>query len=87
MNESGLADVLLEAGVIAVGFINGMTSGKNYSHAINCHKAMAKSLKRLLLDRYLETRCLKGLAGDLLQAIDRINHIMSELQKTCTLRC
>ena len=66
MNESGLADVLLEAGVISVGFINGVISGKNYSYAINCHKVMAKSLERLLLDRYLETRCLKGFPGDLL---------------------
>ena len=39
---------------------------------------MAKSLERLLLHRYLEIRCLKGLPGDLLQAIDRINHIINE---------
>ena len=78
MNESGLADVLLEAGVISVGLINDVISGKNYSRAINCHKVMAKSLERLLLDRYLETRCLKGLPGDLLQAINRINHIINE---------
>ena len=78
MNESGLADVLLEAEVISVGFINGVISGKNYSRAINCHKVMAKSLERLLLDRYSETRCLKSLPGDLLQAIDRINHIIIE---------
>ena len=78
MNESGLADVLLEGGVIFVGFINGVISGKNYSRAINCHKVMAKSLERLLLDRYWETRCLKGLPGDLLQAIDGINNIIDE---------
>ena len=60
MNESGLADVLLEAEVISVGFMNGVISGKNYSCAINGHKVMAKSLERLLLDRYLETRCLKA---------------------------
>ena len=78
MNESGLADVLLEAGVISVGFINGVISGKNYSRAINCHKVMAKSLERLLLDRYWKTRCLKGLPSNLLQAIDRINNIISE---------
>ena len=78
MNESGLADVLLEEGVISIGFINGVISGKNYCHALNCHKVMAKSLERLLLDRYLETRCLKDLPGDLLQAIDRINHIINE---------
>ena len=78
MNESGVADVLLEAGVISVGFINGVVFGKNYSRAINCHKVMAKSLERLLLDRYLETRYLKGLPCDLLQAIDRNNHIINE---------
>ena len=39
---------------------------------------MAKSLERLLLDRYLETRCLKGLPGDLLLAINRITHIINE---------
>ena len=75
MNESGLVDVLLEAGVIAVGFMNGLISGKNNNHAIDGHKVMAKSLERLLLDRYLETRCLKGLPGDLPQAIDHINCI------------
>ena len=39
MNESGLADVLLEAGVMSVGSMNGVMSGKNYSRAINCHKS------------------------------------------------
>ena len=36
---------------------------------------MAESLERLLLDRYLETRPLKGLPDELLQAI---NHIINE---------
>ena len=53
MNESGIADVLLEAGVMPVGSMNGVMSRKNYSCAINCLKVMAKSLERLLLDRYL----------------------------------
>ena len=48
--------MLLEAGVMCVGFVNGVMFSKNYSHAINCHKVMAKSLERLFLDRYLETR-------------------------------
>ena len=69
MNEYGLADVLLKAGIMSVGFINDLMSGKNYSRAINCHEVLAE---KLLLDRYLKTRCLKGLPGDLLQAIDHI---------------
>ena len=74
MNESGLADVLLEAGIMSIGSMNGVMSGKTYCRAINCHKAMAESLERLLLDRYLETISLKGLPGDLLRAIDHINN-------------
>ena len=54
---------------MSVGSMNGVMSGKNYSCAINCHKVMAESL---LLDKYLETRSLKGLPGDLLQPIDLI---------------
>ena len=72
MNESGLADVLLEAGIMSVGSTNVVMSSKTYSRAINCHKVMAESLERLLLDRYLETRSSKGLPDDLLQAIDHI---------------
>ena len=75
MNEPELADVLLEAGDMSVGSMNGVMSCKKYSCAINCHKVMAESLERLLFDRYLETRSLKGLPGDLLQAID---HIINE---------
>ena len=41
---------------MSVSFMNGVISGKNYSRAINCHKVMAKSLRRILLYRYLETR-------------------------------
>ena len=43
MNESGLADVLLEAGVISVGSMNGVMSGKNCSCAINCTKLWLKA--------------------------------------------
>ena len=57
---------------MSAGSINGVMFGKNYSPAINSHKVLAESLERLLLDRYLETRSLKGLPGDLLQAIDHI---------------
>ena len=82
MNESGLVDVLIKVGVMSVGSMNGAMSGKNYSRAINCHKVLAESLERLLLERYFETRCLKSLPGDLLQTID---HIIYE--KTWMLQC
>ena len=72
MNKSVSADVLLEAGVTSASSMNGVMSSKYYSRAINCHKVVVKSLERLLLDRYLETKCLKSLPGDFLQEIDYI---------------
>ena len=48
-NDSGLADVLLEAVVISVGFVNGVISENNYSRAINGHKVMAKAWKDCFL--------------------------------------
>ena len=60
MDESGFADMLLEAGIMFVGSMDGVMSSKNYSRAINCHKVMAESLERLLIDRYLETRSSKS---------------------------
>ena len=79
MKEYGLGDVLLEAVVISVGFKNGVIFGKNYSHAINCHKVMAKSLRRLLLKNICYfLKIFKGLPSDLLQAVDHINHIINE---------
>ena len=57
---------------MSVDFINGLMTGKNYSHAINSHKIMTKKLN---LNRYLETMCSIDLPSDLLQAID---HIINE---------
>ena len=49
INESGLADVLLEAGFVSVGFVSGVISCKNYSHAINCTKSRLKARKDCFL--------------------------------------
>ena len=37
MNESGFAEVLLEAGVISVGSMNGVMFGKNYMSRFNIY--------------------------------------------------
>ena len=63
INESGLADVLLEARVMPVGSTNGLMSGKNYSRAINCHKVIAEGLERLLLDNIFGNYLFKRPAG------------------------
>ena len=68
-----------ERGVKSGGSMNSVMFGKNFGRAINCHKVMAKSLERLLFDRYLETTWSKSLPDNLLQAI---NHLIKELQKT-----
>ena len=79
MNKSGLAEARLESEVMSVSSMKGAMSGKNCSRAINCHKVVAESQERLLVDRYLETKSLKGLPDDLLQAIGHnINEKSSE---------
>ena len=54
MAGSGLADVLIESGLISGGSLPGVMSGKHYDRALNCHKVMMESLERLLLQVYLE---------------------------------
>jgi len=54
MAGSGLADVLIEAGLISTGSLMGVMSGKHYDRALSCHKVMRESLERLLLQVYLD---------------------------------
>ena len=49
MAGSGLSDILLEAGLLTSGTINGVMSGKQYSRALICHKTLLEALERLLL--------------------------------------
>ncbi len=56
MKTTGLTDVLLEAGLVGLGTMYSVLSGKNYNHAIVCHKATHESLERLLFKLYLDSR-------------------------------
>ena len=56
MNGSGFSDVLLEAGLISSGSLQGVLSGKHYTRAMHCHKVMLESLERLLLEMFLSKR-------------------------------
>ena len=53
MNGSGLSDILLEAGLISSGSLQGVLSGKHYDRAMHCHKILVECLERLLLSQYL----------------------------------
>ncbi len=50
MEATGLTDVLLEAGLVGSGTMYGGLSGKNYSHAMVCHKTVLESLERPCLN-------------------------------------
>ena len=54
MAGSGFSDILLESGLITNGSIVGVTTGKNYARALNCHKALSESLMRQLMKKYNE---------------------------------
>jgi len=53
MEGSGLSDILLEAGLIASGSLQGVLSGKHYDRAMHCHKILLECLERLLLEQYM----------------------------------
>ncbi|MCG7882443.1 MAG: hypothetical protein JAY96_12745 [Candidatus Thiodiazotropha endolucinida] len=56
MAGSGLSDVMLEAGLIGTGSIQGVLTGKHYERAMHCHKIVLESLERLLLEQFLVQR-------------------------------
>ena len=49
MNGSGLDDILVEAGLVSCGSLHRVLSGKDYSRAMVCHKALLEALERILL--------------------------------------
>ena len=57
MDGSGFSDVLLQAGLMSSGSLQGVITGKNYSRAMNCHKSFAEGLERMLLRKF---EALKG---------------------------
>lgn len=57
MEGSGFSEILLESGLMSSGSLKGVISGKNYSRAMNCHKALAEGLERMLLVKF---EALKG---------------------------
>ena len=54
MKGSGFMDILIDSGLMSVGSIKGVVSGKNYSRSINCHKVMAEAIERMLLLKYID---------------------------------
>ena len=54
MDGSGLADILLEAGLIGSGSLQGVLSGKHYDRALHCHKTVTEALEQLLMRQYQE---------------------------------
>jgi len=56
MEARGLADILMEAGLVGSGTIGDIMSGKNYSRAMACHKTVLEALQRLTVEAFLESR-------------------------------
>ncbi|XP_068203606.1 uncharacterized protein [Palaemon carinicauda] len=52
MDGSGFSEILLEAGLMSSGSLQGVITGKNYSRAMHCHKALAEGLERMLLRKF-----------------------------------
>ena len=52
MKGSGFSDILIESGLMTSGSMVSVLSGKGYSRAMNCHKALLEGLERLLMMKY-----------------------------------
>lgn len=52
---SGLEDVIAETGVVALGSINGVMSGKMYNRAVRVYKIMSEAFQRCRLDSFVES--------------------------------
>ena len=85
MAGSGLADVLMESGLISGGSLAGVMSGKHYDRALNCHKVMMESLERLLLQAYLESQNADDLFSSLSDESSKQLHNLMENPSHVTL--
>ena len=56
MAGSGLSDILLEAGLITSGSVDGVIKGKHYDRAMHCHKVLLEALEQLLFEKFLSCR-------------------------------
>ena len=45
LRGSGFSDVLIEAGLIASGSLEGVLTGKHYERALHCHKVIKEALE------------------------------------------
>ena len=52
MKGSGFSDIPIESGLITSGSMVSVLSGKGYSRAMNCHRALLQGLERLLMMKY-----------------------------------
>ena len=52
--DAGFQDVIIEAGVVATGSLEGVISGHHYNRSIRTHKLMCEALQRLRWQAYLD---------------------------------
>lgn len=81
MAGSGFSDILLESGLMSSGSLEGVTSGKNYSRAIHCHKAMVEALERLLLQSFDTTRNTERRLGDNPETKEKLDKLLKDRNK------
>ena len=54
MKGYGFTDILIESGLMSVGSMKGVVSGKKYIRSINCHKIMTEAIEIMLLLKYID---------------------------------
>ena len=83
MDGSGLSDILLEAGLIASGSLQGVISGKHYDRAMHCHKIMLECLERLLLEQYMANQNEQELFSSIpADSMKKLHDLLQSLTET-----
>ena len=70
--DAGLRDLLVEAGVVAEGSMNGVLNGHHYNRSIRAHKLLYESLQRLRLQTFLDS-LQEAEAKEMLDAIRKLD--------------
>ena len=68
--------MLLEAGLIGSGSVQGVLTGKHYERAVHCHKILLEGLERILLEQFLDNDAEDTVFANLPDELkDKINNL------------
>ena len=53
--DAGLADIIIEPGLVASGSVKGVMNGRHYNRAFQMHKIVSEAMQRLRFQQFLDS--------------------------------